>query len=224
LLPDAAAWGHSYTHVVVDNPPREAGGTPGEEEEEGGREGAGGGHRRRRHEAGGAGPHRLHGLGPRRRGRGGGKKEGGGKDGEEPTAKRPRRYAARQRYDLDVVPLRDASAPPVVYVLSVRPGRPYAAYRPVGSRIHLSTGRPVPDEAPGRPGRCDVSRREAGRDESDEFERRAAEVDADLAEKHGLVRDAEGDGGADAAGGGEAKDEAKDAGKDVEEDEEEDAF
>ena len=124
LLPDGETWENTYTHVVLDNPPKDVIKN---------------------------------------------KKNGGGKDIQNAkhlqeaivadvskdnqnsrmacTVWAPGReesmYEALQQYDLDVVPLRDRSEPPIQYVWMVDPTRKYAGYHSVGSRVQLSTGRPV---------------------------------------------------------------------------------
>ena len=125
-------------------------------------------------------------------------------------------YQAVQRYDLDVLPLRDPSGPQVHYVWMVDPSKKYVGYHPVGSRVQLSTGRPI-DQAAGN-GSTSSSRRHGPKktddddddevvvvtnesiiyrrgmevDERKEMEKRMAEVDVDMAEKYGLVVEEDG--------------------------------
>ncbi|KAL7521019.1 hypothetical protein ACHAWX_005714 [Stephanocyclus meneghinianus] len=128
------------------------------------------------------------------------------KDDEQTPAKKIKgeSYQAVQRYDLDVVPLRDASGPPVHFILVVDPNKPYVGYHPVGSRVQLSTGRPVvlsglqsssENKSEIDTDKSIITRREMEREEREDIEKKAAEVDVDLAEKYGLVEgDVEGAG------------------------------
>ncbi|KAL7529790.1 hypothetical protein ACHAXR_003155 [Thalassiosira sp. AJA248-18] len=119
-------------------------------------------------------------------------------ESSEPVTKKLKRgymYRALQQYDLDVVPLRDHSGPPVQYAWMVDPSKKYAGYHCVGSRVQLSTGRPIvvsgtlnraitselaTDE-------CIILHRSIEEEEKKSVEMRKAEVDVDLAEKYGLV-------------------------------------
>ena len=133
-------------------------------------------------------------------------------------------YQAVQRYDLDVLPLRDPSGPQVHYVWMVDPSKKYVGYHPVGSRVQLSTGRPI-IQAGGNNNKTQrhggggggggenekvvtnesiIFRRAIEVDERKEMEKRMAEVDVDMAEKYGLVEDnelLEGGGGKKEGGG-----------------------
>jgi len=107
------------------------------------------------------------------------------------------KFAAIQKYDLDVVPLRDPNAPAVHYVWTIDPKCNYVGYHPIGSRVQLSMGRP-PSAIVAQGGRRQggrgnsnlengriIVRRDIDEDESKAFEIRTAEVDIELAEKHG---------------------------------------
>lgn len=125
-------------------------------------------------------------------------------------------YQAVQRYDLDVLPLRDASGPAVHFLLSVDPTKRYVGYHPVGSRIQLSTGRPVVLAGSGGGGggnvgnkdseiatdKTYIERRDMESEEKQDVEKRSAEVDIDLAKKYGMVDDDEdGNGGIKSSAG-----------------------
>lgn len=117
-------------------------------------------------------------------------------------------YQAVQRYDLDAVPLREASAPEVHYVWMIDPSKNYAGYHPVGSRVQLSTGRPInlsngntSSGAEISTDRSIVSRRALEEDEKRDVEKRMAEVDVDLAEKYGMAEGGNVRGSASSAGG-----------------------
>lgn len=92
------------------------------------------------------------------------------------------RYDAVGAYDLDVVPLKEEDSPHSNFVLFLDRDAGVITYLPVSSRVQLSRGRPV--RAPG--GYCLVSKRPLTEDEVTEREERAAEVDAELSEKHGI--------------------------------------
>mmetsp|Transcript_20266 Transcript_20266/g.33345 ORF Transcript_20266/g.33345 Transcript_20266/m.33345 type:complete len:684 (+) Transcript_20266:40-2091(+) len=123
---------------------------------------------------------------------------------EQPPTKKAKKeesseaYHAVQRYDLDVLPLRDPSGPHVHYVWMIDPSKKYVGYHPVGSRVQLSTGRPIggtsrygskeTDEGVGTTESL-IYRRGMDVDERKDMEKRMAEVDVDMAEKYGLVED-----------------------------------
>lgn len=128
-------------------------------------------------------------------------------DQQQPPMKKAKKeesseaYQAVQRYDLDVLPLRDPSGPQVHYVWMVDPSKKYVGYHPVGSRVQLSTGRPIV-QAGGSGGTSRygsgevvvtneslVYRRGMDVDERKDMEKRMAEVDVDMAEKYGLVEE-----------------------------------
>ena len=85
-------------------------------------------------------------------------------------------YKAVQAYDLDVVPLQEEDEAPTHFCWFV--DQDAVHYLPIVSRVRLATGRP----AKGSFRRVD--RRETTEAERTEQEERAAEVDADLQEKH----------------------------------------
>jgi hypothetical protein len=108
-------------------------------------------------------------------------------------------YQALQQYDLDAVPLRDPSGPPVQYVWMIDPSKNYAGYHCVRSRVQLSTGRPIvvsgtPHGASTAEMVTDKSfifRRSLEEVEKKNLEMSMAVVDVDLAEKFGLVEEDE---------------------------------
>lgn len=111
-------------------------------------------------------------------------------------------YSAVQKYDLDVIPLRDPSLPPVHHVWTIYlnnnedSGKPsssssYAGYHSIGSRVQLSLGRPVMaggmgDKSSNITATSKVSHRNMKEVEKKELEMKMTLVDADLAEKYGL--------------------------------------
>eukprot|EP00571_Detonula_confervacea_P006795 CAMPEP_0172315734 /NCGR_PEP_ID=MMETSP1058-20130122/26109_1 /TAXON_ID=83371 /ORGANISM="Detonula confervacea, Strain CCMP 353" /LENGTH=613 /DNA_ID=CAMNT_0013029885 /DNA_START=27 /DNA_END=1868 /DNA_ORIENTATION=+ len=116
----------------------------------------------------------------------------------EPATKKLKKgqmYLALQQYDLDVVPLRDPSVPPVHYVWMVDSSKKYVGYHCVGSRVQLSTGRPIvasgthygANTAEMATDTSYILHRSMEADEKKNLEIRMAEVDVDLAEKYGLV-------------------------------------
>jgi hypothetical protein len=178
------------------------------------------------------------------------KEEGvrGGGEEEEPTRKKAKKevgkeYRAVQRYDLDVLPLRDPSGPQVHYVWIVDPSKKYVGYHPVGSRVQLSMGRPIvqaggsittPRGARTTPtdelatNESIIFRRIMEVDERKDMEKRMAEVDVDMAEKYGLVEDEDleeenGGGEKKEGSGSEAKKTSSDSDAEMEE-EKGDAF
>ena len=95
----------------------------------------------------------------------------------------------------------------------VDPSKKYVGYHPVGSRVQLSTGRPIVQAGTSHGARTDevathesiIFRRGMEVDERKDMEKRMAEVDLDMAEKYGLVEvedDLEGGGGDKKEGSG----------------------
>ncbi|KAL3811944.1 hypothetical protein ACHAXA_007224 [Cyclostephanos tholiformis] len=187
LLPDVRTWGHTFTHVVLDNPPRTA---------VAGNRGA------KRSSTASSGSDDVF-SGVCRLDRAivadVAKQAHNARmectvwvpttSSSGPVNKKSRQsvelHEAIQRYDLDVVPLRDPSAPPVHFVFTIDPspeGRGYVGYHPIGSRVQLSMGRPVVVHDG-----SNVRRRGLNDEERRAFEMRTAEVHVDLAEKHGLI-------------------------------------
>mmetsp|Transcript_848 Transcript_848/g.1531 ORF Transcript_848/g.1531 Transcript_848/m.1531 type:complete len:637 (-) Transcript_848:165-2075(-) len=163
---------------------------------------------------------------------------------EEPSTKKAKNdngksYRAVQRYDLDVYPLRDSTGPAVHFVWRVDFNGNYVGYHPVGSRIQLSTGRPVVLSERGSKGgdssdiltdKSTVTRRSMDENERKVVEQKIAEVDIDLAEKYGLLGEESNVGvntrsSAGTSGSGDSKKpQSSDSGDDDDEDMDEDAF
>jgi len=231
LLPDVPTWGHTYAHVVLDHPPKSisnAATTP-TPKKKGGKEV--GNHivsaqqlqqaivadvskqtQNSRMACTVWVPDASSAVSDSESPK---EEEGGGKDGDDdddqqqppPTKKakmdeNSEAYQAVQRYDLDVLPLRDPSGPQVHYVWMVDPSKKYVGYHPVGSRVQLSTGRPIVQAGGGtsRYGSKQkdevvvtneslIYRRGMDVNERKDMEKRMAEVDVDMAEKYGLVED-----------------------------------
>lgn len=122
-------------------------------------------------------------------------------DSKRPTKKSKKNslYRALQQYDLDVVPLRDPLVPPIHYVWSIDPLKQNVGYHCIGSRVHLSTGRPVVASGTVHIGeaaelttdRSYVLRRTLGAEEKKILEEKIAEVDVVLAGKCGLLQENE---------------------------------
>ncbi|KAL7553763.1 hypothetical protein ACHAWF_017092 [Thalassiosira exigua] len=265
LLPDASTWGHVFAHVVQDTPPKVGGSnndnTKGKSpaKKKDGKDGE---------EEGAAKWFRPAHLGKgavvadvaRRAGASQmactqwvpeppkavsdaedaekSDKEGEKEKGGKKESKRGKPYRALARYALDVLPLRDAKAPPSTFVWIVDPSKSYVGYHVVGSRVQLSTGRPMAlrgskrgaDDEVMDTDRSYVRRREMDEKERGEWEEKRKEVDAEPAEG-GPGKDAGGSRGAGGGvGGGRVGGGAKwtpaDAGSDSDSDEEEagDAF
>ena len=158
LLPDVSTWGHTYTHVVLDNPPRSIHGvapsTPAQldrafvadVDRDSGRT-------------------ECHLLVP--------------SDVAKSSSGETTLYDVSQRYDLDVFPLKD-DGPHVNFVIMVDEDNEVVTYHPINSRVQLSTGRQKGPNARG----TIVERRAMGEEDVREMEMRVAEVDDDLARKY----------------------------------------
>ena len=204
LLPDVPMWGHTYTHVVLDNPPKNV---KGETKAAGGNTLV----NSRQLEKAIVADVTQQANNARMACTVWVPNDGVVSKEEEPVdasddthaTKKVKEdpYQAVQRYDLDVVPLRDASGPPVHFVLIVDPSKNYVGYHPIGSRVQLSTGRPVVLPGGSKGGldseiptdKSVIARRTMESDETKDIEKRMAEVDVDLAEKHGLVEEEDDD-------------------------------
>ena len=238
LLPDTRTWGHTFTHVVLDNPPRSVGGDTtvllkknnkkrqlSQQSQGSCNSGGGGGggenDNGNKVSGGGAGDDILrlnsaivadvarqeHNARmectvwvPPHTSSSSSSEEDGIIPPLTPNKKSKNvgeKFAAIQKYDLDVVPLRDPNAPAVHYVWTIDPKCNYVGYHPIGSRVQLSMGRP-PSAIVAQGGRRQggrgnsnlengriIVRRDIDEDESKAFEIRTAEVDIELAEKHG---------------------------------------
>jgi RNA polymerase II-associated factor 1 len=88
-------------------------------------------------------------------------------------------YDPVQSFDLDVVPLKEEDAPHTNFCIWIEKEKGIATYIPVASRVQLSTGRPVKNPLPRT-----VNRRPITEEERVEMEKRVAEIDKDMAEKH----------------------------------------
>lgn len=196
LLPDAPTWGHTYTHVVVDHPPKNIM-AKGEEEKKYKAE------RLRKAIVADVTKNKEN----SRMACTVWATESDDSERREPPnkkLKRGREYRALQQYDLDVVPLRDPNAPPVQYAWTIDPSRNYAGYHFVGSRVQLSTGRPIvltgasmgaKNTAEMETDMSYVMHKSMGGEEKKDLEMKMAEVDVDLADKYGMVDDDDDGGG-----------------------------
>ena len=89
-------------------------------------------------------------------------------------------YNIVQKYDLDIMQLKEQDKPHSNFLIVVDEGKGIASYHPISSRIQLSTGRPSDETGSRR-----VRKRALNEEEKVTIEEQLAEVDADLAEKHG---------------------------------------
>ena len=88
-------------------------------------------------------------------------------------------YNAMQKYELDVVPLKEEDAPHVNFCIWIDPSNNTALYTPISSRVQLSNGRPLRKNNY----KMNITRRSMNDDDRAEVEERLAEVDADIEEK-----------------------------------------
>jgi len=109
-------------------------------------------------------------------------------DHEKSSSTVTSKYDAVQQYDLDVIPLKEEDAPHSQYIFVMDEEKGIATYHPISSRVQLSSGRPLNEKS-----RRKIMKRSCTQQEIDEMEGRLAEIDADLADKHGLDHDGEGE-------------------------------
>lgn len=158
LLPDDITWGYTFTHVVLDNLPKV----------EGKREFT-------------SKQLETAFIGDVSAGKKGKSMEcsllvSDGDDSENNI------YSAIQRYDLDVVGLKEEDAPNANFLFFVDEQNGIASYHPVSSRVQLSSGRPAIGPSSARV----ISKIELDENEIVEMEKRLAEIDADMAQKYGI--------------------------------------
>lgn len=158
LLPDDITWGHTFTHVVLDNLPK-ADNT----------------------DAITASQLESAYIGDVNKGTQNLRMECNllatdqkGEDGGE-----EKMYAAIQKYDLDIVHLREENMPHSNFLFMVDEEKMSASYHPISSRVQLSTGRPAGDFT-----NRYVTKRDMNENEITALEKAAAEIDADLAKKY----------------------------------------
>lgn len=173
LLPDVDMWGHIYTHVVMDNLPRGIVTTSAQldasliADVE----------MRENTSATGDGTRNSmmgHLLLPEKAEQ---VLNGDVMEGDEGI-----QYNEAQAYDLDVHPLKEADTPHSNFLIVMNPKTGKATYRPVSSRVQLSTGRPARKRRPA----TIVERRGMKKSEIAHVEKQVAEIDHDLAQKHGV--------------------------------------
>jgi len=246
LLPDVPTWGHTYTHLVVDHPPKNIGGSvkPKKKKKQGGGDEGGAFQSTRLQKAivadvtKDAEDARMACTVwvPKSGGNAVSESEPESTSSEPPRkkSKKGEMYGAVQQYDLDVIPLRDPDKPAVHYVWTIDPANEYAGYHSIGSRVQLSTGRPIVVSGAGRSlgdkitematDESYVLHKAMKEEEKKDVETKMAEVDLDLAEKHGLATGGGGENrGSKGRGGGARKTQLSQHESDSEESEE-DAF
>ena len=165
LFPDVATWGHTFTHVVLDNAPKSFYDVPAPSENQLARSFIGDVERRENARM------VCNLLVPN---------EANENEDEMELSEDSIKYDVAQHYDLDVLPLKEEDAPHATFLLIVDEENGVVSYHPVSSRVNLSSGRP------GRRGHTTIKKRQLDEEDIKEIEEAAAEVDQDLAEKHGI--------------------------------------
>lgn len=95
-------------------------------------------------------------------------------DDEQPV------YNPVQKYELDVIPLKEENAPHSNFLFVLDEESMMAKYHPVSSRVQLSTGRPAHQNVGSRK----ILKRKLQEEEVISMEKALAEVDADMAKKY----------------------------------------
>lgn len=126
LLPDVETWGHQYTHIVLDKPPKPTPNkhTPINDELNSAFIADVKSPHDKRMECNLLVPHTL----------------------EKSTSSSI--YEVRQKYDLDVIRLNDGDNPHTNFLLFFDNDQNIVTYHPISNRIQLSTGRPPSDSSP----------------------------------------------------------------------------
>ena len=116
-------------------------------------------------------------------------------------------YEVTQTYDLDVIPLKDENSPHINFFLIIDEEKGVVKYHPVSSRVQLSTGRPD------RPDKSIIEKRTLSENDVRDIEMRAAEIDEDLEKKYAIN-----DGGDDGYDDEDGNDDDDDDGDDDDDD------
>mmetsp|Transcript_5686 Transcript_5686/g.14196 ORF Transcript_5686/g.14196 Transcript_5686/m.14196 type:complete len:480 (+) Transcript_5686:179-1618(+) len=91
----------------------------------------------------------------------------------------PESYEGIQKYELDVLPLKEEDEPHVNFCIWIDPKNNHALYTPISSRVQLSNGRPLRKKNI----KMNVTRRSMDGDDAAAVDERLAEVDADVKAK-----------------------------------------
>eukprot|EP00563_Minutocellus_polymorphus_P002882 CAMPEP_0181037026 /NCGR_PEP_ID=MMETSP1070-20121207/9180_1 /TAXON_ID=265543 /ORGANISM="Minutocellus polymorphus, Strain NH13" /LENGTH=586 /DNA_ID=CAMNT_0023114711 /DNA_START=153 /DNA_END=1913 /DNA_ORIENTATION=+ len=178
LLPDASTWGHKYTHVVLDKPP---GQVPGRKRPPPNAE---------QLERAFVSDVAEREVDERQAGTGGPDKSGREFDCNllVPTdlsaalSSEPTGYDVAQRYDMTVLTLKDAENPHNNFILMVDEDSGTVTYHTLWTRLNLSSGRPGKEDEPD----STIAKVAVQEEDLIAMERVVAEVDDDLARKHGV--------------------------------------
>jgi len=178
LLPDAGTWGHKYTHVVLDKPP---GPVPGRKRPPPNAE---------QLERAFVADVAEREVDERQAGAGGPDKSGREFDCNllVPTdlsaalSSEPTGYDVAQRYDMTVLTLKDADSPHNNFILMIDEENGTVTYHTLWTRLNLSSGRPGREDEPD----STIAKVAAQEEDLIAMERVVAEVDDDLARKHGV--------------------------------------
>jgi len=183
LLPDAGTWGHKYTHVVLDKPP---GPVPGRKRPPPNAE------QLERAFVADVSEREV----DERQATAGGPDRSGREfdcnllvpaDLSAALSSEPTGYDVAQRYDMTVLTLRDADGPHNNFILMIDEENGTVTYHTLWTRLNLSSGRPGKEDEPD----STIAKVAVQEEDLIAMERVVAEVDDDLARKHG-VRDHEG--------------------------------
>lgn len=183
LLPDATTWGHKYTHVVIDKPP---GPVPGrkrppptaaqlerafvadvaekevDEPEMAGSQDSGAASKSSRE-------FDCNLLVPA--------------DLSAASSSEPTQYDVAQRYDMTVITLKEYDNPHNSFILMIDEENKAVTYQTLWTRLMLGSGRPGKEMAP----ETVIAKRAMQEEDVTAMERVVAEVDDDLARKHGVM-------------------------------------
>ena len=178
LLPDASTWGHKYTHVVLDKPP---GPVPGRKRPPPNAE---------QLERAFVADVAEREVDERQAGTGGPDKSGREfdcnllvpSDLSAALSSEPTGYDVAQRYDMTVLTLKDADSPHNNFILMIDEENGTVTYHTLWTRLNLSSGRPGREDEPD----STIAKVAAQEEDLIAMERVVAEVDDDLARKHGV--------------------------------------
>ncbi|CAJ1907107.1 unnamed protein product [Cylindrotheca closterium] len=96
-----------------------------------------------------------------------------------PTGEEDNQFRPIQKYELDVLPLKEEDTPHVNYCIWIDAAAEVASYLPISSRVQLSGGRPIKK----RNHIMNITRRAMTEDEKHEADERLTEVDYDVEQK-----------------------------------------
>jgi len=175
LLPDVDTWGYTYTHVVLDKPPKIDSSSKKDQKAESSlldRIAKAFITDVEKREQNSKMVCKL--LAPEHNDHMAAISKSEDDEGDQQEDHQVKNYEVTQTYDLDVTPLKDEKTPHINFLLIIDEEKGIVRYHPVSSKVQLSTGRPS------EPDKSIIEKRTLGESDVQDFKIRTAEVDIDL--------------------------------------------